>query len=67
VEIRPSISISSPGGKHRKKRIFQLEQDERTIVDQENLKFSITKYYKNILGAPHPSSFILREEVTQDI
>ena len=32
--------------KHRKKRIFQLEQDEGTIVGQENLKVYITEYYK---------------------
>ena len=33
-------------GKHRKKRIFQLEQDEGTILGQENLKVYITEYYK---------------------
>ena len=32
-------------GKHRKKRIFQLEQDEGTIVGQDNLKDYITNYY----------------------
>jgi hypothetical protein len=30
--------------KHRRKNIFQLEQDERTIVGQENLNFFISKY-----------------------
>ena len=30
--------------KHRKKRIFQLEQDEGTIVGQDNLKLYIIEY-----------------------
>ena len=54
-------------GKHHKKRIFQLEQDEGTIVGQENLKVFITEYYKNLFGAPAPSSFRMSEEVTHDI
>ena len=33
-------------GKHRKKRIFQLEQDEGTILGHDNLKLYITEYYK---------------------
>mgnify|MGYP005817126497 CR=1 FL=1 len=33
-------------GKHIKKRILQLEQDEGTILGQENLKLYITEYYK---------------------
>jgi hypothetical protein len=32
-------------GKHRKKRISQLEQDEGTIVDEDNLKVYITEFY----------------------
>jgi hypothetical protein len=54
-------------GKYRKKRIFQLEQDEGTIVGQENLKTFITEYYKMLFGAPMPCSVSLREEVNQDI
>jgi hypothetical protein len=54
-------------GKHRKKRIFQLEQDEGTIVGQENLKTFITEYYKRLFGAPAPSFVSLIEEVTHDI
>jgi mannosylglycoprotein endo-beta-mannosidase len=54
-------------GKHRKKKIFQLEQDEGTIVGQENLKVFITEYYKRLFGAPEPCDFILREDVTHDI
>ncbi|XP_073359743.1 uncharacterized protein [Aegilops tauschii subsp. strangulata] len=37
-------------GKHRKKRIFQLEQDEGTILGQDNLKLYITEYYKQLFG-----------------
>jgi hypothetical protein len=32
--------------KHRKKKIFQLEQDERTIVGESNIRMFITEYYK---------------------
>ena len=32
-------------GKHRKKKIFQLEQDEGTIVGDSNLKVYISEYY----------------------
>ena len=42
-------------GKHHKKRIFQLEQDEGTIVGQENLKVYITNYYKQLFGPPKES------------
>jgi hypothetical protein len=37
--------------KNRKKRIFQLEQDEGIIVGQENLKTYISEYYKSLFGA----------------
>jgi hypothetical protein len=46
-------------GKHRKKRIFQLEQDEGTIVGQENLKSYISEYYKNLFGPPLPSHCVM--------
>jgi hypothetical protein len=39
-------------GKHRRKKIFQLEQDEGTIVGQDSLKVYITEYYKNLFGPP---------------
>jgi hypothetical protein len=38
-------------GKYRKKRISQLEQDEGTIVVEENLKVYIIEYYKKLFGA----------------
>jgi hypothetical protein len=36
-------------GKHGKKKILQLEQDEGTIVGQDNLKVYIFEYYKTLL------------------
>jgi DNA-directed RNA polymerase specialized sigma subunit len=54
-------------GKHKKKRIFQLDQDEEKIVGQENLKSYITQQYKKLFGAPELCEFILREDVIHDI
>jgi mannosylglycoprotein endo-beta-mannosidase len=54
-------------GKHRKKKIFQLEQQEGTIVGEDNLKVYITEFYKKLFGAPTPSNISLVEEVVQDI
>ena len=44
-------------GIHRKKIIFQLEQEEGTIIGQENLKTYITEYHKRLFGAPVPNNF----------
>jgi hypothetical protein len=49
-------------GKHRKKKIFQLEQDEGTIIGEENLKVFISEYYKGLFGAPPQNHFTLLEE-----
>ena len=54
-------------GKHRRKKIFQLEQDEGTIVGEENLKVYITEYYKKLFGAPVKNNFSLIESQTNDI
>ena len=54
-------------GKHRKKRIFQLEQDEGTIVGQDNLKIYITEYYKRLFGPPEGSCVSLDESRVSDI
>ena len=54
-------------GKHRKKRIFQLEQDEGTIVGQENLKVFISEFYKKLFGASVPSNIALCESRTHDL
>jgi hypothetical protein len=39
-------------GKHRRKKIFQLEQDEGNIIGEDNLKTYITEYYKKLFGPP---------------
>ena len=54
-------------GKHRKKKIFQLEQEEGTIVGDENLRIFITEYYKRLFGAPVQNNFSLDEGVIADI
>jgi hypothetical protein len=54
-------------GKHRKNKIFQLEQEEGTIVGQENLKVYITEYYKILFGDPNPNSVTLNEDRIDDI
>jgi hypothetical protein len=57
-------------GKHRKKKIFQLEQDEGTIVGDENLKVFISEYYKKLfggLGAPVQNIFSLNHDTHSDV
>ena len=54
-------------GKYRKKRILQLEQEEGTIVGQENLKNYISEYYKKLFGASVTNNFSLNEDVIHDM
>ena len=54
-------------GRHRKKLIRTLVQDEGTIEDHEQLKSFITSYYKGLFGAPEESNFSLDETRTEDI
>jgi hypothetical protein len=54
-------------GKHRKKKTFQLEQDEGTIIGEENLKVFISEYYKGLFGAPNINHFTLMEDRIEDI
>ena len=54
-------------GKYRKKKIFQLEQEEGTIIGHENLKLYITEYYKKFFGASAPSTVVLDEDINLDI
>jgi hypothetical protein len=54
-------------GKHRKKKIYQLEQQEGTIVGEDNLKVYISEFYKKLFGEPDPSFFSLNEEFAHDI
>jgi hypothetical protein len=53
--------------KHRRMRKIQLEQDEETIVGDDNLKVFISKYYKKLFGAPVQNGFLLCENTILDI
>jgi hypothetical protein len=46
---------------------IQLEQDEGTIVGDENLKVYITEYYKKLFGDPDPSHVSLMDNRIDDI
>jgi hypothetical protein len=54
-------------GKHRRQKIFQLEQEEGTIIDQENIKKYISDYYKTLFGTPADSNISLVENLNNDI
>jgi hypothetical protein len=54
-------------GKHRIKIIFQLEQDECSIVGQENLKIYIFEYNKKLFGAPALNNFSTIQYENTDI
>jgi hypothetical protein len=54
-------------GKHQRKKIFQLEQEEGTIIGQYNLITYISEYYKNLFGPPPPSTCVMNESITHDV
>ncbi|WVZ96120.1 hypothetical protein U9M48_041796 [Paspalum notatum var. saurae] len=54
-------------GKHRKTRIFNLDQEGGTITGDVVIKKYITKYYKNLFGLPDTSDVVLDEDRTDDI
>jgi len=54
-------------GKHRKTRIFRLEQEEGVISGDSNLKKYITNYYKNLFGPPEAPTMFLDESRTEDM
>jgi hypothetical protein len=54
-------------GKHRKTRIFPLEQEEGVIEGEENLKRYITKYYKVLFGPHIKNNFSMDENRKDDI
>jgi hypothetical protein len=53
--------------KHRRKKIFQLKQEEGIIVGHDNLKTYIFEFYKNLFGAPTSNTFEMIESETHDI
>jgi hypothetical protein len=48
-------------GRHRKTKIIQLEQEEGTIVGDDNLKNYITDYYKGLFGHHTQNYFSIDE------
>jgi hypothetical protein len=54
-------------GKHRRKKIFQLEQDEGAIIGEETLKAYITEFYKKLFRAREQNFFSLNETEVGDI
>ena len=54
-------------GRHRKTRIFQLEDGDTIIDGDAQLKQHITNYYKNMFGPPDNSNMKLDEHLVQDI
>jgi hypothetical protein len=54
-------------GKHRKTRIFRLEQEDCVIEGDENLKCFITSYYKGLFGAPELNNFSMNASIKEDI
>jgi hypothetical protein len=47
--------------------IFQLEQDEGTIVGEANLEVVIMEHYKKLFGPPLSSNFSVAENLKSDI
>jgi hypothetical protein len=58
---------SVANGRHRKKLIHSLVQDEGLIEGQEQLKSYITSYYKGLFGAPEESDVSMDESRIDDI
>jgi hypothetical protein len=58
---------SVANGRHRKKVIHSLVQDEGTIEGHENLKSYITNYYNGLFGSPKEVNFSMDETRTDDI
>jgi len=54
-------------GRHRKTRIFQLEDGNNIITGDAQLKEHITSYYKNMFGPSEDSLISLDESQTEDI
>jgi hypothetical protein len=54
-------------GKRRKTRIFQLEDGDRIIKEDEPLKSYISDYYSQLFGPPYSGQFSLDESRRDDI
>jgi hypothetical protein len=58
---------SASNGRHRKKLIHSLIQEEGLIEGHEELKSYITSYYKGLFGPPENSDISLDESRIEDI
>jgi hypothetical protein len=58
---------SVANGRHRKKLIHSLVQDEGTIEGHENRKSYITNFYKGLLGSLDEGNFSMDETRTNDV
>ena len=58
---------SLANGRHRKKLIYSLNQDEGMIEGHDQLKSYITRYYKNLFGERDADNFSQEESQTNDI
>ena len=54
-------------GRHRKKYIHSLHQDEGVIEGQNELQKNITDYYKTLFGPPEDGHMTLDENQIGDI
>lgn len=54
-------------GRHRKTRIFQLQDGNEVITGDAQLKEHITKYFKTLFGPSQTSSIFLDESQVDDI
>ena len=54
-------------GKHRKTRIFQLEDGDKIIKGDEELKKYITNYYRGLFGPSENNFFTIDENRREDI
>jgi hypothetical protein len=54
-------------GRHRKQRIFKLEDDQGVVFGDDCVKTHITNYYKNLFGQPKASGTSLLEDHIMDI
>jgi tRNA A37 N6-isopentenylltransferase MiaA len=58
---------SVANGRHRKKLIRFLVQDEGSIEGHKRLKSYITNYYKSLFGSPDEGNFSMDESRIDDI
>jgi hypothetical protein len=58
---------SVTNGRHRKKFIHSLLQEEGLVEAQEHIKSYITSYYKGLFGDPEESDVSMDESRTEEI